>query len=374
MSVSFRVMLGALMVLAAAGPQAHAQFGYGYYPGGYGGWGWGGWGGGVGTVQGDIARGLGYYAAGAGQYNLDTAMANAINADTVGRWNEFMFLSQMEANRRERERLDRRMRRDAGASEAIAKRVRENPTPDDIVSGDALNAALDQITDPRIHASALRMAKTPISGQIVRAIPFVNASDAVTICMDQLSSKDGWPGWLRRETFAAERAAYESAVDKALKEDAEGDVSPATIAEVRAAASRVRAKLQQFPPADREQLVESQNYVKTLLGLARMLERPGVDKILAELDKIDKTTIGSLLGFMHTFNLRFGRASTPRQRAAYEAIYPLLDAERDKLVQETDLAARTVVKAKKREATDFFQGMHLDHLEGKTRTSGDASK
>lgn len=369
MSVRSRIALGALIVLAVQGPEAHAQFGYGYYPAGYGAWGWGGWGGGVGTVQGDIAQGLGYYAAGAGQYNLDTAVANAIDADTVGRWNEFMFLSQMEANRRERERMDRRMRRDAQASDLIAKRVREEPTPDDISSGAALNAILDQVNDPRIHSSALRTAKGPISGKAIRAIPFTSASEAVTISLDQLTAKEGWPIGLRAENFAPERGAYEAAVDKALKEDAEGDLTPETVAEVRTAAGRLRAKLEKFPPADRDQQREAQNYVKTLVGLSRMLERPSVERILAELEKIDNTTLGSLLGFMHTFNLRFGPATTDRQRAVYEELYPLLVAARGKLLKDAELAEKAGPNAKREQPTDFFRGMHLDHLEGKAKSS-----
>ena len=69
-----------------------------------------------------------------------------------------------------------------------------------------------------------------------------------------------------------------------------------------------------------------------------------------------------------------GVVDTNAERAAYEALYPLLDAERDKLVPETDVAARTTTKPKRPEPTDFFQGLHLDHLEGKTRSSGDNSK
>ena len=47
--------------------QARAQFfDNAYYPYGYGEFGWGGW---SGTVQGDMARGLGQFAAGAGARN-----------------------------------------------------------------------------------------------------------------------------------------------------------------------------------------------------------------------------------------------------------------------------------------------------------------
>src|SRR5262249_3829406 len=79
--VLWAVMLTSALVVQGGG--ASAQYGY---PVGYGAYGWGGWGGGGETVQGSIARGLGVFAAGAGQYNQQTAIANSINTDTVMRW------------------------------------------------------------------------------------------------------------------------------------------------------------------------------------------------------------------------------------------------------------------------------------------------
>src|SRR3954464_4102553 len=64
----FRLTLGMVVVLAIVPVRAQAQFGYGYYPGGYAGYGWGGWGG-ANTVQGSMARGLGYFYNGEGIYN-----------------------------------------------------------------------------------------------------------------------------------------------------------------------------------------------------------------------------------------------------------------------------------------------------------------
>ena len=91
----------AVAVVAFHGTAVRAQYG-GYYPGGYGGW--GGWGGG-GTVAGDTARGLGAFAAGAGQYNLDSAQAASINTDTVMRWNNYVWANSVAAAQRERAKL-----------------------------------------------------------------------------------------------------------------------------------------------------------------------------------------------------------------------------------------------------------------------------
>jgi hypothetical protein len=363
----------AIAAVAAAAGDARAQFGFDYYPVGYGGFGWGGWGA---TVQGDIARGLGDFAAGAGVYNRDTAVANSINTDTALRWNEYWYESQIVANRNERLRMDARMRRDAAAGELAYKRVLEDPTPDDIASGDALNAALDQVSNPRVHSSALRLMTNRIPGKVVRDLPFVNASDAVSINLAQLTGEDGWPSAFKNPRLDEERRAYSRAIEEALAEDRQGDLSGATIARVRDALARLRAKFEANRPADVTAYNEGLNYLKSLYGMTRMLERPEVEKIIAELESAKETTLGSLLGFMHTFNLRFGRATTPTQRAAYEQLFPLLDAHRDRIVRETRTDDKASARAtdtppppRRNDATDFFQGMHLDHLEGKRKVN-----
>lgn len=329
-------------------------------------WGWGGWGGGVGTVQGSIATGMGYYAAGAGQYNLDTAQAASINTDTVMRWNQFMFQSQMEANQREYRRKARLEKRDVMTGELIYKRLRDNPNAGDIKSGDALNVILDQVTNPSIHSSALRMATDRIPASAVAEIPFFHASDAVTINLHQLSSKEDWPIALQGKEFAADRKAYQDAVAEALKEDTEGDLSPATIDKVQDAAQAIRARFEVNPPKDRELRIPAENYIKALLGMSRMLEKPEIDKIIGELNKVKDTSLGTLLSFMHVFNLRFGVAKSEKAQEVYTQLFPKMTAFRDRVLEQP--GGTEVAKAgdsSKKHPTEFFGTMSLDHAEGK---------
>ena len=51
------------------------------------------------TVQGSIAQGMGVYAAGAGQYNRQTAVANSINANTAMQFNQYVYQSRLESQR-----------------------------------------------------------------------------------------------------------------------------------------------------------------------------------------------------------------------------------------------------------------------------------
>jgi hypothetical protein len=372
----FGVMKYALAVAAVllAASEARAQFGYGSYPGGaggYGQYGWGGWGGGS-TVQGSIARGLGNFAMGAGAYNEQTAAARSINADTAMRWNQFMFQSQMEANVREQRAMDARAKRDARSGDAIVDRITNHPLPEDIASGNALNAALDQITNPAIHSSVLRLATAKIPGRIVRDIPFFVATSAVTITLDQLTTDSGWPFALRDDQFDPERKAFSEAVKKAMVKNDEGEITPSAVRKLRESLDRLHAKFEAARPADVVQASAAEDYLKTLYGMVRMLERPDMEKVIAELDTIKETTLGSLLSFMHTFNLRFGRSQTPDQLAAYNVLYPQIDNIRDRILADAKTGGPGASAAKL--PTEFLSAMSFEHLQGPHRSVPEEKK
>src|SRR3954451_4338762 len=81
---NFRWCFAFLIMAAVPGVSAQAQYG-----------GWGGWGG-ASTVGGSMARGMGVNKAGAGIYNMDTAAARSMNANTAMQVNEYM--SQVNQN------------------------------------------------------------------------------------------------------------------------------------------------------------------------------------------------------------------------------------------------------------------------------------
>ena len=161
-----------------SGATAHAQ-----------GWGWGGWGGWGETPQGSIARGLGYFNMGAGTvYNLDTAQARSINTDTFMRWNQYLYEAHLEATRRYVAKRDGDAAKTKAAYNEIMKNLQDHPTARDVENGDALNAALDQLSDPRISSSSLKIATAPIDAKVIKDIPFHNASEAVTIVLSQVKA------------------------------------------------------------------------------------------------------------------------------------------------------------------------------------------
>ena len=355
-------MATVILAVTAGSSSAQAQVGRYGYPGGYGGYGWGGWGGG-GTVQGDYARGLGNLAAGMGQYNEQTAVARSINADTAMKWNEYVYQSQMVTNRKFREKLDREKGTTLAARQRIDDRLRNNPDPADITSGEALNVALDEINNPRVYIRGLETAKAKIDGPSIRNIPFQYASAAIVTSIHDLVN-NGPPDLLKRPEFDTDRNALKAAGAK-IREKTEAGEQPADadIVEAQTRLTSMRKQLEaNFPRNTTPGFTDAQRYLRATFALTRMLQGPSIDLILSGVEKRKEATFGELLGFMNSFNLRFGRATTPDQRNAYSQIYPLLARARDEAaanLQPVNTQAANV------HPHDFFSGMDPNDLESK---------
>jgi hypothetical protein len=354
----YRLALGTAVLLALPVATASAQ-----YYGGYGGyWGWGGWGA---TPQGDIARGMGAYAQGLGVYNVNTAQANSINADTMMRWNSYVWSSQNSLNREHYSRMLAERDRNKTLTDQIATRIRDNPTPIDIEKGDALNAILEQLSDPRIHSSALRMAKVPLKNEWIKEIPFHYASEAVTLSLHNLSMDEHSPLALKADTFKAEREAFRKAMVAALEQDKERDLMPETVKAIRTAVDNLHDKVESTIPKNSKDYIDAEHYLKSLYGMAKMLESPTIDKVLASLENYPGTaTVGDLLAFMQMFNLRFGEATTPRERGLYQSLYPLLDQERDEIMNQFAGKISDTPPAAGSTPTGIFHEVPWEHLVG----------
>jgi len=92
------------------------------------------------TPQGDWARGRGFAAFGMGLYNLNTAAANSIQADTWMRLNQYIYQSVWEQTRLHRSRMAWENQRRIQAREQRYQQLVDRPEPADIYRGDSLNA------------------------------------------------------------------------------------------------------------------------------------------------------------------------------------------------------------------------------------------
>jgi hypothetical protein len=324
-----RYLLALAAVLAMSGGVAHAQYDYPYGRGGSGG-GFGGWGQ---TPQGSAAAGMGVFAAGAGQYNANTAAARSMNAQTAMQWNSYWQAAQSSLNQEHYARMKDVQKQNVSAIDAIATRVSDNPNASDIEHGDALNAVLQQLTSPKVlEGSGLARASRSISAQMIKGIPFRYAPEMAIICIDQL--KGDVPDLLMSEGLKPEREAFVAAVKAGRAEiKAAGEVSPETISHVRTTGKALYTKVDSgLAGASERDRSAALTYLRNIKSFLKMLKSSDFDRALKDLDQYKETTVGHLLTFMHTYNLRFGPAETQDQQATYQQLYPILRTERDRVL------------------------------------------
>src|SRR6266545_2949599 len=170
-----RRFLGRSMILTAAlavgGISAHAQYGR------YGGW--GRWGGAGSTVQGSAAAGMGNFAAGAGSYNVQTAQARSINTQTAMQFNDYMYAVNKQNAATNLARRQQQQKNVNESADATYKRLHDNPDPQDIHTGDALNIILTELVNPKVYTQVVQKATMPIDSQLVKNINFQHAANMI---------------------------------------------------------------------------------------------------------------------------------------------------------------------------------------------------
>ncbi len=355
----------ALALLSLITPRAKAQFGF---PMGYGGMGWGGFSAAAG--YGMEAMGLGMLASGMGEYNRLSAEANAINVNTAMHLNEYMYESIRLRNARIFAARAERKENFAEAVRETEGRLRNAPTQSDIHRGDALNAAVSELSDPR-YALLINQyaAQHKITGNLIRNIPFSQASAGLTFGLSKLT--DAQPGpVLGRPEFAQDLEEYRK-LGAQLRDQAERDdtVDPATVRQFRDVLQRAVKKVKVLTDVDAAQRRTALVRIQALLGLSYMLDGPSLDIFTAELKGDQEVGLDRLLAFMRSFNLRFGIATNPNQRQAYDTLFPLLvQVRRDAFGEGTGTLASEPPRqdVSEKDLENFFAGMAIEDLEPET--------
>lgn len=169
----------------------------------------------------------------------------------------------------------------------------------------------------------------------------------------------------RYSAIRRRQVQFEQVAEQARREDEDGEISPQTITKAKALVARLRSKLAGEPLGDPKDNLAAERFLKTLAGLVKLLEKPDTKAVLDELRKFDSVTVGSLIGFMHVYNLRFAAATTPKQKMIYEKLWPLFDNARDKVSKSID--GSVAVQGDPNAANDFFNKMDPDALGGKKK-------
>jgi len=355
-----RRFLGRSMVMTAAlavgGVPAHAQYGR------YGGW--GRWGGAGSTVQGSVAAGMGNFAAGAGSYNVQTAQARSINTQTAMQFNDYMYAVNKQNAATNLARRQQQQKNVNESADATYKRLHDNPDPQDIHTGDALNIILTELVNPKVYTQVVQKATMPIDSQLVKNINFQHAANMILISLGDVSSRGVPDALATSPNFETDRQAIRAIVAKGRQEaSSSNQVSPETLTNFRAAVQAAKDKADTLFAQGTRQRDEADNFLKALLGLSRMLERPDIEEFLKGLNRYPTTTMGHLVTFMHSFNLRFGVAKMPEQEAAYDQIYPMLVQLRDQAqAQGPNPMTAQAPLPDPRQAMSIFSGMPYEHL------------
>lgn len=330
----------------------------------YGGWGgWGGWG--ASTPMQGIGYGMGAMAMGAGQYNLDSSMARSMNVDTNLRISQAMWQQQHYLNWTNLLRRERTAKNTVKSIEGIKKRLHENPNASDIRSGDALNAVLEDVTDPKkVHPSQLRLSRIPLDPSQAKNLPLFYASEAIAFTISGLVGEQDWPFLLRGNVYKEDRDNLTKAVQMAEKKDLDGDLSPDDIKAIEDAISDLETTFKQNAKFNDPGYQEAKAQISAVKKLSLMLTKPNFEEILSAIEQARKNnvepTVTDLIGFMKHFNLRFGAAQNEKQAQALMDLYPKMDQIRDEVLAQSTEASPEQMEVSTKSLAEVLDKLKTD--------------
>ena len=237
-------------------------------------------------------------------------------------WNQYVYEAQMNANRLRQERLALNRLQTNQATDKIRDRLRNNPERADIYRGDAMKCVFDEINDPRIYAKALQSGQVKIGGETIRNIPFQYASAAITVSIHQLvNGGPPRPSWLPNSSRPiakpsrnwARRSGSRSRRTRPPTRRRSGNCCPAI--------NQAEAKADKLLPRNSKDRVEADKYLKALHGLVAMLDTRGGPATCAAWRAAQRLLDSTARA---TVDLRFGPATTPKQKEVYDSLYPKL--------------------------------------------------
>lgn len=299
------------------------------------------------TIRGDILRAQGRYLEGAGWYNLNTARADRINVET---WKA----ANREAQRLYRDYMaDRakRISRSKGLTDkhqdALFKKMaedqrrwRDNPTPDDIASGDALNAIVEDLADPDIGPSVWRTATVPLPpGLTLTALSFKIADPKKsklmqsTVAIDRMRiAEKKWPLPFRRPEMQKPCKSYEQTVEtvvgKCLKSV---DLQATDYDKLQASVKKLKEAVEAEIPFNDDQRAQAREYVGGLEAASRIFaEQTYAEQLIRDVSDHQATTVAELLAFMRDYRLLFANPGTSHDASSlYTDLYGLLRRQKE---------------------------------------------
>ncbi len=294
--------------------------------------------GGGSTAPGDYLRGIGIEAWGMGLYNLNTAQATSILVDADIRLESYLgavFAAEREQYKR---LLNQRIAKEKKDYEAIKERIRDHPERYDVFTGNALNAAFEQLNDPSIQESSLRTAPVQIPREVIRRIPFKLDQKGMIFSLQRLTSrgKGKWPVAFQQDSYARDLKAYEVAIDKVMDQMIDGKVSNETISEYKESVSRLTNKLEREYEgrADDRRYHEAKMRLREMEAALELMKAQKAQAIMAGIDRYNGKTVDDLRRFMLEHHLKFAQVNdeSADERSLYVELYAAIDQMRGLVV------------------------------------------
>jgi uncharacterized protein (TIGR03067 family) len=305
------------------------------------------------TVQGDVLRGEGAYLGGRGIYELYSAQGRRIDAGTeimIQKWNMQVYdayMRQRAAHMQFRKNLTKKQESEARQKMAEReKRLRTNPTDDDVVSGDALNALLVDLSDPMISPSSWRAAPVALPGAIsIRSLFFrfaprfgdknAGALSSNLIALGRLDPVRGWPIFIPEDKLGAERRAYEAAHRNLLDQCEKDALQLDAVTRLDAALNALKAKVNTAVPIERKFRATADKYVADMQAATKIFDASTIgfaQEMIRDTHDYTPQTIGELLAFLRKYRLFFASAEgRPEDTDVYRALFALMREQKMKL-------------------------------------------
>ncbi len=314
------------------------------------------------TAQGDILRGEGRYLEGAGWYNFNTARAGRINVETWKAYNREVqrlyrdYMIDRARRIRYKKDLTNKVQADIERRfEEDQRRWRENPTPGDISSGDALNAIAGDLADPSIDPSNWRLKNVELpTGMTLTALAFKVADPRKsrllqsTVAIERMLVKDGWPLAFRRPEIQRECADYEKAVNAIIEKCRKGiEIQAADYDRLRDSVAVLQKAVETAVPTRDNQRAQAREYVRRLDETSRIFaEQDYAEQLIRDVSEHKATNIAELLAFMRDYRLMFADpGSAPEVTSLYEGLYGLLRQQKEALGIRDPARASDVFRA-----------------------------
>jgi hypothetical protein len=291
------------------------------------------------TVAGDALIGGGAFATGLGWYNLNTAKANSIDVATTIKWQSHVrrilaenraSLATLAAGKAAKAKdVERRQ-------QAREQQLRNNPSNEDIASGEALNILFYDLSDPDITREQwLAKAVALPAGFSVKNVPFQYMSSNPTgkttalgrgvIALSRLEVNGKWPVAFNANEIEQERLAYEKSYTRVRDQIFGGQLSIDTLLSMDRSLDSLRSKVQEVVPTDRGFQGAAVRYVDDLKSATRMFDASTVEyaqELLRETTDHDATTVYELILFMLKYRLQFAsNERDPSGRDFYRVLY-----------------------------------------------------